>query len=194
MMDALWMHIVELVLAAKAGLDTLVQPLNAIHPALTIAVLAGVTVLLSSEFKKRFTTKRYQRLEEEFRSWYAVRQQALESFDHPETGKQMARNIDQATLNKVYYDYFFEGMLNNLLTTYLPVLCMAAYVNEAFRPDNLQQMIGQGAILTLFGQNGTAISSLAWFVLCLTTIWIGKAVLKKLPAWMSTGRLQESSS
>jgi hypothetical protein len=194
MMDALWMHIVELVLAAKAGLDTLVQPLNAIHPALTVMVLAGVTVLATSEFRKRYKTKRFQRLEEEFHSWFAVRQQALESFETPEKGRQMARNIDQATLNKVYYDYFFEGLLNNLLTTYLPVLCMAAYVNEAFRPENLQQMIGQGSLLSLAGQNGAGISALAWFVLCLTFIWIGKAVLKRLPGWLGARRLQESSS
>ena len=194
MMDALWMHIVELVLAAKAGLDTLVQPLNAIHPALTIAVLAGVTVLLSSEFKKRFTTKRYQRLEEEFRSWYAVRQQALECSNDPAKGKLMAKNIDQATLNKVYYDYFFEGLLNNLLTTYLPVLCAAAYVNEAFRPERLEQLIGQGSLLTISSQNGTALSSLAWFVLCLVGIWIGKALVLKVPSWFKGRRLQEQVS
>lgn len=194
MMDALWMHIVELILAAKGGLDTLVQPLNAIHPALTIAVLAGVTVLLSSEFRKRFKTKRYQRLEEEFRSWFAVRQQALECSDDPAKGRQMAKNIDQATLNKVYYDYFFEGMLNNLLTTYLPVLCMAAYVNEAFKPGRLEQMIGQSSLLTISSQSGTAISSLAWFVLCLVGIWIGKALVQKVPSWLRGRRLQEQVS
>ena len=75
--------------------------MNAIHPALTIAVLAGVTVLLTSEFKKRFTTKRYQRLEEEFRSWYTVRQQALECSDDPAKGKQMAKNIDQALVKTI---------------------------------------------------------------------------------------------
>ena len=194
MMDALWMHIVELVLAFKAGLDTLVQPLNAIHPALTIAVLAGVTVLLTSGFTKCFKTKRYQRLEEEFHSWFAVRQQALECSDDPAKGKQMAKNIDQATLNKVYYDYFFEGMLNNLLTTYLPVLCVAAYVNEAFRPERLEQMIGQSSLLTISSQNGTALSSLAWFVLCLVGIWIGKSVVQKVPPWVRGTRLQEQIS
>lgn len=194
MMDALWMHIVELVLALKAGLDTLVQPLNAIHPALTITVLAGVTVLLTAEFKKRYKTKRFQRLEEEFHSWYAVRQQALESFDHPDQGKQMARNIDQATLNKVYYDYFFEGMLNNLLTTYLPILCMAAYVNEAFRPENLQQMTGQSSLLIISSQDGNGISALAWFVLCLVGVWIGRSALKRIPSWLNARRLQESAS
>lgn len=194
MMDAIWMHIVELILAFKAGLDVLVQPLNALHPAVTISVLAGITLLLTSEFKKRFQTKRYKRLEEEFHYWFAVRQQALNSSNDPAKAKLMAKNIDQATLNKVYYDYFFEGMLNNLLTTYLPILCVAAYINEAFRPENLEQMIGQSSLFIISSQNGSALSPLFWFVLCLLGMWIGKVLLKKIPSWIREKRPQEQTS
>lgn len=194
MMDALWMKIVQLIMLVESGLDLLLQPVNAIHPGLTIALLAVCTVMATSEFKKRFKTKRYLRLEKEFQHWYAVRQQALEASDDPSKGREMAKNIDQSTLNKVYYDYFFEGLMNNLLTTYIPVLCLAAYINQAFKPEALQQMIGQPAILSLPWQNGTEISGLAVFVFCLAIAWLAKTLLKKVPFRFMTKDLQETAS
>lgn len=193
-MDSLWMHIVHTIAALTAGLDYLVQPINAVHPALTIAILAGATIGLTTGLKKRFKTKRYQHLEKEFNYWFAVRQQALESSNDPVKAKLMAKNIDQSTLNKVYYDYFFEGLLNNLVTTYLPILCVAAYINEAFRPENLDQMINQSSLFIISSQNGTAVSPLAWFVLCLLGLWIGKILLQKIPSWVRGKPMQEQVS
>jgi hypothetical protein len=177
MMDQLWMWIVEIVWRAKAGLDVLVHPLNTVHPALAIVALAGGTFLGTSALRKRFVTRRFRRLEAEFTAWRAVREEALERFDDPSRGRQMARNIDQAELNKIYYDYFFEGFLNNLMNTYLPTLFMAAYVNEAFKPAALQGMIGRDAFWTLAG--GGRVGGLPLFVLCLLLFWIGWPLLKR---------------
>lgn len=177
MMDTLWMWIVKGVWWIKTGLDTLVQPINAVHPALTIVLLAGLTVWGTSVLRRHLVTRRYRRLEAEFKVWHAVRETALESFDDPSRGRRMAKNIDQAELNKVYYDYFFEGLLNNLMNTYLPILFVAAYVNEAFKPDRLREMIGQEAFVTL--SEGAQIGALPLFVGCLIAFWIVKPLLTR---------------
>ena len=180
MMDQLGSWIVEGLWYAKAGLDFLVHPLNTVHPALTIFALAGATFWTTAIFRKRLVTPRFRRLEAEFTAWRSVREEALESFDDPSQGRQMARNIDQAELNKVYYDYFFEGFLNNLMNTYLPILFMAAYVNEAFKPAALQGMIGRDAFWTVSG--GGQVGGLPLFVLCLLLFWMGKPLWKRWTA------------
>ena len=71
-------------------------------------------------------------------------------------------------MNRVYYDFFFEGFLNKILTVYLPVLIMAAYVNEAFRPDVLMEKFGQTHILRYSGFLGgdpMSLGAVFWFVL-----------------------------
>ena len=178
-MDTLWFSILALIAHIKSAMDVLLHPLNTVHPALSVTLLAFVSVAFTTMLKKRFTTRRYRRLKEEFQSLYSLRQEALKSFEDPSKGKQLARNIDQASLNKVYYDYFFEGLLNNLITTYVPILCMAAYVNEAFRPEALQEMIGQRALWTLPLPNALQIGALPWFVLCLIVCWLGMWLFKK---------------
>jgi len=87
--------------------------------------------------------------------------------DDRKKGKAMAKNIDHAHLNKAYYDYFFEGFLNNILTNYLPVLIMAAYVNEAYKPANLMKNYGREYIFKFNTPGGETIlvGGLLWFVL-----------------------------
>jgi uncharacterized membrane protein (DUF106 family) len=177
-MDTIWTYILAFISHIQRVMDALISPLNTIHPALSITILAAFTVAVTSVLKKRFTTRRYKRLKEEFESLHSLRQEALKSFEDPSKGKRMARNIDQASLNRVYYDYFFEGLLNNLITTYLPVLCMAAYVNESFQPHALQEMTGQTALLTLPLPNPIQIAALPWFVLCLVGCWLGMWLFK----------------
>lgn len=178
-MDTLWLYILAFISHIKSVMDVLISPLNTVHPALSVTVLAIGTVAFTSTLKKRFTTRRYKRLKEEFESLYSLREEALKNFEDPSEGKRMARNIDQASLNKVYYDYFFEGLLNNLITIYLPVLCMAAYVNEAFQPEALQEMIGQTALVTLPLPKAVQIAALPWFVLCLVGCWLAMWIFKK---------------
>lgn len=177
MMNTIWLHIIELAMLIKSGLDTLFYPLNTIHPALTITFLAWFTVYLTSRFRNNFSTRRYRHMKEEFDYWHNVRLQALDSFQDNSRGRQMAKNIDQAKLNKIYYDYFFEGLLNNLLTTYLPIMLAALYINESFKPEHLQQMTGQRGLFSFSGE--IQIGALPWFVLCLVAIRFGWFLLNK---------------
>jgi uncharacterized membrane protein (DUF106 family) len=179
-MDTLWRIILQATHAVMNGLDTALAPVNALHPLLGILILAACTVLATHFLRKRIVTKRYLRLQEEFRHWYDVRQEALSTHSEPEKAKCLAQNIDKATLNKVYYDYFFEGLLLNLITTYLPVLCVAGYINEAYKPENLQAMLGQPYLFSLtdiLGRNVT-LSPLLLFVLSLILGYTAFALLR----------------
>jgi len=94
----------------------------------------------------------------------------------------MARNIDQAKLNKVYYDYFFEGLLNNVLTTILPILLMAAYVNEAYNPEKLQKLFGRSHVFSISGTGDDPIlvGALVWYVLSIILVHVLWAIGKRL--------------
>jgi hypothetical protein len=166
-------------------MDIVVGPFNIMGPAAVIFLLTFLTVCLTKLFKRVYTTKRYQTLKKEFEHWSEVRKAAM-NIDDPEKGKRMARNIDQAKLNKVYYDYFFEGLLNNVLTTILPILLMAAYVNEAYNPEKLQILFGRSHVFSIpgTGDDSILVGALFWYVLSLILVhvlWaVGKRVLKTL--------------
>ncbi|MDZ7762698.1 MAG: EMC3/TMCO1 family protein [Desulfovermiculus sp.] len=179
-MDTLWLLILQATQAVMSALDTVLAPVNAVHPVLSIMLLALCTLILTRFLRKHIVTKRYLRLQKEFHHWYQVREEALNAHSDPQKAKSLAQNIDKATLNKVYYDYFFEGLLLNLVTTYLPILCVAGYINETFKPERMEQMIGHQSLLVLASPNSVAISPLAWFMLCLVGFWLGKIILTKI--------------
>jgi hypothetical protein len=131
-----------------------------------------LTVAATKILSKIYKTKRYLQLQKEFRYWYDLRNEALTCKD-PEKGKALAKNIDQARLNKVYYDYFFEGLLNSIPTKYLPILIMLAYVNEAFKPDKLLELFGRDYIFKFvnFDGNVIKIGSVLWFVMSMLLIY-----------------------
>jgi hypothetical protein len=151
-------------------------------------------VCLTKLFKRVYTTKRYQALKREFEHWSEVRKAAMNA-DDLEKGKRMARNIDQAKLNKVYYDYFFEGLLNNVITTILPILLVAAYVNEAYKPEKLQKLFGRSHVFSIpgTGDDPIFVGALFWYVLSLILVhvlWaVGKRILKRRTA---SGQVVES--
>ena len=133
MMDALWMFIVKMVQYAQEGLDILFSPLHMLGPVAAIAGIALFTAWATRVFGKKFKTKRYRELEKEFYYWYEIKQEALNLKDtDPAQARQLGRTIDQAQLNKAYYDFFFEGFLNNLLTMYIPLFLMLGYVNATY--------------------------------------------------------------
>ena len=180
-LDILWLKIVDVVQILVRGMDAVVAPVNALGPAAVIFLLTFLTVCLTKLFKRVYTTKRFQILKKDFEHWSELRKETM-NIEDPETGKRMARNIDQAKLNKVYYDYFFEGLLNSVLTTVLPILLMAAYVNEAYNPEKLQKLFGRSYV---FGIPGTGddpilVSALFWYVLCLIIIHVLWAVAKRI--------------
>ena len=157
-------------------MNAAVTPLHVLGPAATIFILVLITVCLTKFFKKHYTTKRYTALKAEFEHWSNLRKEAMTMEDR-EKGKALAKNIDQAKLNKAYYDYFFEGLLNNILTTILPILLMAAYVNDAYRSEKLMTLFGKNHIFRLGGAGDAApVGALAWFVFALLLVHLLWAV------------------
>lgn len=179
-LDSVWFTIMDIVQVLVRGMDAALAPLHGLGPAVFIFLLALVVVGLSKLFRRVYTTKRYQALKEEFERWSELRKEAMDIEDR-EKGKRMARNIDKARLNKVYYDYFFEGFLNNILTTILPILLMAAYVNEAYNPDKLLKLFGRPHVFSIpgTGDDPIAVGALFWYVLSLILVHILWAVARR---------------
>lgn len=173
LLDIIWLKIVIGVGHAFAFVNQALEPLEVMGPLPVIVLLVLFTVGLTKFFSRVYTTKRYEALKKEFAHWYNLRQEALACEDR-EKGKQLAKNIDQAKLNKVYYDYFFEGLLKNIITVYLPCLIVAAYVNEAYKPDNLMTKFGQKHVFVLNFSSGepTAVGALFCYVILLLTTYL----------------------
>ena len=167
-LDIIWFKIVDLIQYLAGVCDIVFKPLNFLGPGFAIFILAILAMVVSRLMSRYYQPKRYLRLKKDFIYWYNLRNEAL-TCGEAEKGKRLARNIDQAKLNKVYYDYFFENLMRNLFTKYLPWLIMAAYVNDAFRTERLQMLFGREYIIKLgriFG--GYEISgAVFWYVLCL---------------------------
>lgn len=175
MMDTLWNIILSALQHVQGALDFLFSPLHALGPVVSITVIAVVTAAAARLLSKNFKTRRYRELEKEFHYWYEIKQEALRLRDaEPEKAKDLGRNIDQAKLNKVYYDYFFEGLLNNLLTMYIPIFSMLGYVNATYRPQALADMFEKPYLFILpwFGGKQYEIGAAFWFVFCVLMFYI----------------------
>jgi uncharacterized membrane protein (DUF106 family) len=192
-LDILWVKIVVGVQFGKQILDVIFGPLNALGPAVAIAAIALITVVITKILSKMFKTKRYKTLRKQFEYWLGVRQEAQKCED-PEKAKLLAKNIDQAKLNKLYYDYFFEGLLNNLATKYLPALILLSYVNETYRSSNLSKLFGRDYIFKFGGAQGQPllIGAVFWFVLSLLLIYLAWYIVKKVYT-RQTGSAKQTS-
>ena len=180
-LDILWFKIVAGVHYIKELFDIVLSPLNSLGPAIAILFVAVMTVALTGFLTRTLKTKRYMQLQKEFRHWFNIRQEALKCED-PDKAKRLAKNIDKAKLNRVYYDYFFEGLLNNLATKYIPILILLAYDNEAYQPNNLLKLFGREYIFKFGQTNGDPIlvGSAFWFVVSILFVYL---------AWFIAGNL-----
>ena len=156
-------------------------PLNAFGPAVVISIIVLITVVITKIFSRVYKTKRYLKLQKEFQHWFNIRQEALKS-EESEKGKTLAKNIDTSKLNKIYYDYFFEGLLNSLLTKYVPIFIMLAYVNETYKPDNLLKHFGRGYIFKFTRSDGRLITvgAVFWFVISMLLVYVAWFFIQKL--------------
>lgn len=172
-LDIVWSKIVIGVGHLYGFVNRILEPLEVMGPLPVIILLVLVTVCLTKIFSRVYTTKRYEALKKEFLHWHGLREEAVACEDR-EKGKLLARNIDQAKLNKVYYDFFFEGFLKNILTTYLPCLIVAAYVNEAYKPDTLMTKFGKPHVFELNASGGepTAFGAMFCYVILLLTTYL----------------------
>ena len=180
-LDTLWFRLEAFIHYLRSFLDFLFGPLNSLGPAVAISTMALITVAVTKYCGKKFKTKRYSELKKEFVHWYNVRQEATRCEDY-EKGKLLAKNIDSAKLNKAYYDLFLEGLLNNVLTMYLPILFVLAYVNETYKSAHLLKLFGRDYIVRLWSFNGgtLAVGAAFWFVLSLVLIYLSWFIAEKI--------------
>jgi len=167
-LDEIWAYIERFITVSVTWIDGFLSPLEKLGPSVLIFLLALFTVLITYLLRRVYTTKRYQELKEKFDYWYQLRQKATSHADK-EKGKAIAKNIDQAELNRVYYDFFFEGLLKNLITTWLPIFLTLAYVNTVYQTESLLHRFGQEFLFNVgfvsFGPTPQKIGSVFWFVI-----------------------------
>jgi len=180
-MDSLWDNIMAMILHAAASLDWLLSPFHMLGPIFILTLLAFVTVLVTKTLNRFIITKRYIELEKEFQHWYKIREEAMKSPDY-DKAKGLAKNIDQAKLNRVYYDYFLEGFLLGLARNVLPIFIMVTYVNESFKAENLTRLFGRSYVLALPTTSGKQlfIGSVFYYILSLLLLYLVWAVIKRL--------------
>ncbi len=180
-LDRVWEPIEVFLNGAVIFMDTLFSPLEILGPAVVIFLLAFLVVIITRIIARFYVTKRYIRLEKQFKHWHGVREEAMKHPDR-EKGKALAKNIDQAQLNKAYYDYFFEGLLKHFIVNVLPILFMVAYVVKVYTPQALLKRFGKEWVFSfsLGSSSQTNVSSLLWFVICLILSFILFAVLKMI--------------
>jgi hypothetical protein len=181
LLDIIWEYIYAAILGFAGMVNSLLSPIHTLAgPAFVLILLAFITVLFTKFLSKKCRTKRHIMLEEDFNHWLGVREEAMRCEDR-EKGSRMARNIDQAKLNRAYYDYFLEGLLLGFATMYLPILMVMSYVNTFYRPERLMELIGRGYIFQ-FGSSGgqpQPIGSIFFYFVALLSFYLGWAILKK---------------
>lgn len=179
-LDTVWEYIAAAMAFLGESLYALLQNLHFLGPALLITLLAFCTVALTKFLSRRIVTKRYLELEEEYQHWFQLRQEAMK-FEDSEKGRRMARNIDQAQLNKAYYDYFFEGFLLNIVRRIIPIFFMFGFINEFYKPENMIASFGREYVMQMptTGAEPLQVGAVFWYVLSLLGVYLGWALLKK---------------
>lgn len=174
-LDTLWASIEHFLGVSVIVMDRILSPLAAAGPEISIFAIAFSTVILVTLLKRLYTTKRYRALKDNFEYWQSLREEAMAHEDR-EKGRAIAKNIDQAELNKAYYDYFFEGLMKSAVTTWLPLLLMLAYVNTSFSADRMRLAFGDGTLIATAFKG----SSPLWYVICVILSFILVAVMKSM--------------
>ena len=180
-LDKVWELIYAFLSSTVVFLDTLLSPLEFLGPGAVIFLLAFLVVIFTRILSQFYVTKRYIRLEKEYRYWQGIREEAMK---HPDStkGKRLARNVDKAELNKAYYDYFFEGLLKHFIVNVLPILLMVSYITKIYTPQTMLKRFGEKWVFSFsFGSSSPIdVGSLLWFVICLILSFILFAVIKKV--------------
>ena len=181
LLDILWLKILHLIVLFESFFDFVFAPLNYFGPAFAISIIAFTTILITKFLTKVFKTKRYEALTKDFKYWFNIRQEAMKCED-PEKAKLLAKNIDQVKLNKVYYDFFFEGFMLGIVTKYLPILIFAAYVNQAYRTENLIKVFGREYIFKFAGSGPKPIlvGGVFWFIVSILLIYLCWFLIKRM--------------
>ena len=180
-MDRMWDYIMAMFHFSASLLDQVLAPLHVFGPIFILTLLAVITVLITRTLNKYIITKRYIELEKEFQYWYKIREEAMKGPDY-DKAKGIAKNIDQAKLNRVYYDYFLEGFLLGLARNILPVFLMVAYINESFQAEKLTLLFGKGYLFSLPSTGGKEllVGSVFFYLIALVLTHLTWAVIKRI--------------
>lgn len=173
-LDGVWFKIVDGVFWCAARLDDLFSFLHPLGAMATVVGIALLTVFVQKLMTRSYRTKRHAELGKRYRELRALRDEALKWTD-AERARRLARNIDQAELNHVYYNYFFEGLMMALLTKYLPFALMLAYVNESYRVERLEELFGRPYLVRLGGEGVAGVGAPVVFtvaVVLLHILWL----------------------
>ncbi|MCP4340662.1 MAG: hypothetical protein GY799_17700 [Desulfobulbaceae bacterium] len=155
-LDTLWEYLAAGFQFLGESLFSVLQHIHFLGPFVLITFLALTTVAITKILNRVIITKRYIKLEKKFNYWVQVRDEATKCEDR-EKGKRMARNIDQAELNRAYYDYFFEGLLLGLARRIIPIFFMFAFINEFYRPESMLEIFGRQHVLQIPSSGGEPI-------------------------------------
>lgn len=188
-LDTLWEYLAAGILFLGNNFFSLLQNLHFLGPIVVISLLALGTVFVTKCLNRWIITKRYVELEKDFHYWAEIRKEAVACEDK-EKGKRMARNIDQAELNKAYYDYFFEGLLLGIARRIIPIFFMFAFINEFYQPKRMVEMFGREYVVQMVSTSGEPVllGGVAWFFISLlmsyllwyvVTKFVGKAKAKQ---------------
>jgi len=152
-LDTLWEYLATGFQFLGESFFSVLQHMHFLGPFVLITFLALCTVGVTKFLNRVIITKRYIKLEKNFNYWVQVRDEATKCDDR-EKGKRMARNIDQAELNRAYYDYFFEGLLLGLARRIIPIFFMFAFINEFYRPESMLEIFGRQYVLQIPSSSG----------------------------------------
>ena len=179
-MDTLWNNIMAMIQSGASLFDQLLTPMHVFGPIFVLTLLALLTVLITKLLNRFIITKRYVELEKEFKHWLNVREEAMKGEGY-EKAKQLARNIDQAKLNRAYYDYFLEGFLLGLVRNVLPIFIMVAYINEYYKAEELSRLFGKGYLFSMpsFGGEPVMVGAVFYYIITLLLTYLAWAVSKK---------------
>ncbi|HIQ36701.1 MAG TPA: hypothetical protein EYH36_01705 [Desulfocapsa sulfexigens] len=179
-MDTLWNNIMAMIQSGASLFDQLLTPMHVFGPIVVLTLLALLTVLITKLLNRFIITKRYVELEKEFKHWLNVREEAMKGEDY-EKAKRLARNIDQAKLNRAYYDYFLEGFLLGLVRNVLPIFIMVAYINEYYKAEELSRLFGKGYLFSMpsFSGEPVMVGAVFYYIITLLLTYLAWAVSKK---------------
>ncbi len=181
LLDTIWEYIVLGLTALGNVLFSLIQQLHFLGPIVLISGMALFTVCLTKLLNRLIITKRFIILEKEYLHWLEIRTQAMQCDDR-ERGARMARNIDQAELNRAYYDYFFEGLLLGMARKVIPIFFVFGFINEFYQQKNLLLYFGRDYVLQLGYNSGepVLVGAGAWYFISLLCCYLLWSICKKI--------------
>ena len=167
-LDTIWEYLAMGFHALADAFFALLLHFHFLGPVVLISLLAFATICVTKILARLIVTKRYVELEKKFHYWVDVRNAAMQGEDR-EKAKRMARNIDQAELNRAYYDYFFEGFMLGIARKIIPIFFMFAFINEYYRTEKLTALFGRAYVIEIPTTSGEPLlaGAVFWYIISL---------------------------